>query len=631
MRAAAVWLVLLGCGPGSREADERVPLTSACDPTDSTRCQLPWPSNHFATVDETSVTGLRLALDDSRLRVPDRVQCLELADGFSRVTGVAVGFEAALDPDLVSSDPTVSLRPDAPLQVLTIDPEHPDYGRRWAYRTELRTTTQASGEATLLIGRPAQVLPAATDHALIALDAVGVSAPRLVRVALGLERGSTSEERALAANYAPVVAALLDADVDLERVVRVSWFTTRSRENGVARLAELARVQRAGLGDAQVVIDSAVAHPSEAVARVVKGRLQGLPAFTDDDGFMSFDEAGLPQALGTRDVPFRVVLPQTDTPYRIVLFGHGTGGNEDDESFDATLAAAGIAKVSLRFDGWTDDDFLDTSFGFHHLLEATERSTAGLSQSLSGAPVLLDALEGPLGAALSAEELGGMPNPMQGVAPDTERPAWAGGSLGGTMGAVIVATEPRLEQAVFNVPGGGWTHFIPYSLLWEIGLSGVAEGSYGEGFDTHHALLLTQTCWDDVDGAVWADELLDAGTSVLLQESMDDPVLPNLGTELLAASLGAVHLNPTLAPIVGLEDRDEPLTGGVGLTQFRVPDTGPYDVHGFAARRTPAGVAAIGQITAFLEGAWAGTPTMEHPAGCAVTEDGSCDFSGMWE
>jgi hypothetical protein len=94
---------------------------------------------------------------------------------------------------------------------------------------------------------------------------------------------------------------------------------------------------------------------------------------------------------------------------------------------------------------------------------------------------------------------------------------------------------------------------------------------------------------------------------------MGDPILPNVGTDLLASALGAVHLDPALEPILGLEHTTDAVTSGAAITQFRVPVTGQYDVHGFAARDTPAGDAALQQILELLTSAWAGSPEMSHP------------------
>ena len=76
--------------------------------------------------------------------------------------------------------------------------------------------------------------------------------------------------------------------------------------------------------------------------------------------------------------------------------------------------------------------------------------------------------------------------------------------------------------------------------------------------------------------------------------------------------------------------RANAVSGGAALTQYRVPSTvtGPYNVHGFAARGTVAGVAAREQIVGFISSLWAtGTPRVTVPAACQMnTPAGSCDF-----
>jgi hypothetical protein len=631
VRPVLLLLALGACAPDARDPLDRTPYQAACDPTDPVRCHLPFPSNAYTRIDPESATGLRLDVDAESLIAPDRTACLNLADGFSRATGVAVGFRAAIDPAVLSDDPAASLDPLAPLQVINIQADHPAYGERQPYRTEVRVLEGAATPLSLVIGRPVRALAPATDHALVALDTIGeVAAPREVRVALGLQAPRGADERRLAASHAPVATALVDAGVELERVVRVSWFTTRSREDTTRRVRHMMATLDGSLDGLGIEIDSVTPLAADEVVHVIRGRLTKAPSFLDAEGRLVLDDDGLPTVTGTAPIEFRLTVPGGEGDFRIALYGHGTGGDVSDDAFDRELGGAGIAKLNLRFTGWTGDDFVQTLIGFNTFLEGSERSTAGLMQALAGGSVLATSLDGLLGDTIAAPELLGRPNPAAGRRARTDDIAWLGGSMGGTMGAVLVSADERLRLAVLNVPGAGWSHMIPYSLLYEVGMSGVLEATYGAEIDVHHALVMGQGCWDDVDGAVWADEALETGGAFLLQQSMGDPVLPNVGTELLAGSLGAVHLAPELQAIHGLSIVDGPVSEGAALTQFRVPNTGQYDVHGFAARNTPAGDAAIGQITRFLSSAWAGSPELAHPEGCAVTPDGSCDFSGMW-
>ena len=199
------------------------------------------------------------------------------------------------------------------------------------------------------------------------------------------------------------------------------------------------------------------------------------------------------------------------------------------------------------------------------------------------------------------------------------------------MGSVISSAFPQVHYSVCNVPNGAWSHTIPRSLLYDTALLGVLSNVYGDEIDVIHQFAISQTGWDDIDGAAWADAALAKDTMFLFQESIDDPIVPNGGTDILAVAVGATLVGPVLQDIPGLARADE-ISAGAALTQFRVPDTGQYDVHGFAAMDTPAGDAAFEQIVEFALSVWVdGAPRISFPEGCSeVTPNGDCDFSGMW-
>ena len=235
--ASLVLLIAACTRVPDREADDRTPLTASCDNADPTRCLLPWPSNRFTVADDT-VTGLRLAIDPDALPVPDRLNYLNIADGFSRVTGVAAAFNSAIETDALSWDPAESLSPEAALQVIVADPNRDDYGQHVPFRMSELDGTDAIEEKHLVIGRPAIPMAPATDHVFIitnALDPLG-DTPRDVQVALGLTRPRNADEQVLAAWHAPTRDTLEAADVSFETVRRLSVFTTRSLEDTTRRV-----------------------------------------------------------------------------------------------------------------------------------------------------------------------------------------------------------------------------------------------------------------------------------------------------------------------------------------------------------------------------------------------------------
>jgi hypothetical protein len=358
------------------------------------------------------------------------------------------------------------------------------------------------------------------------------------------------------------------------------------------------------------------------VAAIVEGRLAGVPAYAGEGGLTLGDD-GLPLAAGTGEAPFRVAIPAGTGDYRFVMYGHGMGGSFRDGAFDEELAGGGVAKVGIEFYGWTGDDLLDTFMSFSQMAAGTERSTARLMQALADGAAIQEAMLGPLGDALSAPMLGEMANPAAGRRPDGSIPVFAGGSLGGTMGLVYASADPTMRAAVLNVPGAGWTHFVPASVVYGA-VEALLRSEYGGDLDFMHALSMSQGNWDDIDGAAWIEVLRAKDPAVLIQESIGDPVLPNPGSEMVAVTADALQVGAVLEPIEGLTAAPEAV-GRSGITQYRVPGMDANAIHGFAAEGGPAGDAAREQIVAYLLSVFAGMPRIAVPAGCP---GGSCDFAG---
>lgn len=620
-----------GYGFTDREPGERAPPTATCDDQDPVRCLLPWPSDTFAVADDTTATGIRLAVEAEALPVDDDPAFLNRADGFSRITGFATAFEAELDPD--------SLAGEGAAQLLVAEPGHEDYGTAWPVELEV-VEGGSSDPEQMVVGRPLLPLPANAEHVVVitdtltAADGSALPVEHHTEVALGLVDPASEPEAALAAWFAPTRTLLQDLGIAPETVLRVWSFTTRSATDPTKRLQALYETVDEALaaGTIEAAIDE-LEEPGGEIALIAGGYLEGVPYFLDDSGNLSLDENDLPEQQGTHEARFRVVVPAGTGDYRVALYGHGTGGNIDDDSFDEALAGEGIAKVNLEWRGWTDDTLLTTLAGLTAFVSGSAESTAGLMQSLADGHAILGALSGSLGEELSSSRfrLLDSENPAQGRWPDTTTPVWVGGSQGGTMGAVVTASTPEIAHGVLNVPGAGWTHFIPGSYTYEAYLEALMLPIYEDVLDLQLAILASQGAWDDIDGASWGDVALEDGDMFLLQESMGDPILPNIGTEILAGTLEALLLEPCLEPVDTLDTTPDPVTAGAALEQFAVPDEGVYAVHGFAARDTPAGDAALEQILEFLESVWAGDPTISHPDGCTEsTADGSCDFEEAW-
>jgi hypothetical protein len=622
--------------PGAHQA-----LALGCDPTDPTRCLMPWPSSAYTQADTTQATGLRLQIPPEGLVSGDRVAGLERADGFSRASPMVVAFPANLDAASIGDGTTGAVR--------LLVAEGANRGTLVPLRSVLVSPQSVREPESGIVAYPRALLAPATEHVAVVLDAlrttdgVTLQANDETRAALGLQAPRTPAQERLRAWHAPTRALLAQAGIDPARVLRVWGFVTRSREQPLAPLRAMrARaIEALRTGAATVTIDSVAAPSIASAAMVINGHVRGLPRWTTTEKLIARDASGPVAVAGmTYDAPFRVLLPSGGTGmYPAVVFGHGMGGEVTDPAFDDLLASAGAAKVNIRFDGLTEFEMATTFLGFLKMSLGVEQAASVYMQALAGGMAVIHSMRGqtPEGVALPAGSslrdvlagpmIGSMVNPLVGRRSNPDTMTWAGGSLGGTTGLTMVNAEPQFIAGVANVPGSAWSHFLIRSVLFDIVRSGL-QRVYGSTLDIQLQVAISQTLWDEIDGAAWADGA-ERPRPILIQESMGDPVLPNLGTEFAATALGAVQVGAVLNPIVGVTSAAS-AEGRTAITQYRVPAAvvSASDIHGFAATRGPHTEAALEQIRTFLTGAWAGQPRVVLPQNCVNnTPAGSCDFS----
>ena len=610
-----------------REAGVRAPRTAACGELEDRHCLLPWPSSTFLRADPSTETGVSVDVDVASLDPADDANAWA-SDGFSPVTSVMTAVDGAIDLASVRS-PEGDV--GGALRLFVASPDHPDYGEEVPLRIELVTDDRGEGTTSMLVGDPLALLDASTDYVAVLTDAVRTTAgasvpvPHATEVALGLVSPASEEEASLAGYHAPTVTLLEDVGIDPAHVIRAWDFTTRSEDDArrfllAVRDASVAALER---GEIEFVVDDVVHREGGDIATVVRGHMTGLPNFIDESLDLVLDEDGMPRQSGTDESPWRVVIPRGTGDYRTVLFGHGAGGSANDGTFDEALAAEGIAKVGMELTGFHGDALFETIGGLSRQLSLGVRHAVGqLMQAIAQAVVIERALHGALGEVLSAETLGGMPNPHVGRHPGRDGVLWVGGSLGGITGLVVTSIDHDIHQAVLNVPACGWTQWVTDSVLYAIAAFGVRRNNGGE-IGAAIALSVAQSEIDVLDGATFVGMAREDGDVFLVQESMGDGVVPNAGTEYLAIVTGAHMVGAPLSPIHGIPREDE-VVGQSAITQFRAEGTALGDVHGFAANTgNRSGQAAMEQIQAFLESAWEGTPTVRVPSQC---EGGSCDF-----
>ncbi len=416
-----------------------------------------------------------------------------------------------------------------------------------------------------------------------------LEANRWTRVALGLDAPETQEEADLWAYHAPARRIVADAGIAPESIARLWDFRTRSERDALGPLMDLAEEARQAVRSAEAILDITAFQVREgsSIAAVASGTITWES-----------------EAQGPIVAPFRVALPAGEGSYRVVLFGHGAGGNVGDQSFDELITSEGAAKVGIEVEGWTDTTIGTSINALVNPVSGSVFVAGGMVRSQARIAAIHEAMEGSLGALLAGEEVLGTPNPNVGRLPDMTMPIWAGGSLGGVTGMVYAFLEPRIVGGVLNVPGAGFTHWLGGSVRYEV-LALVLEDSYPEVVDIQMVSAMAQGAWDIVDGAVWAGTREEPPVFAI-QISIGDPVMPNVGSEMVATSMDAVHLGVPIVDIPGLDTAFEEVRGRSAVTQFIAQE----------------------QFRGLIESLWAGDPVIRTPAAClALTTPGRCDFS----
>jgi hypothetical protein len=583
-----------------RTAGARVPLSGSCDDLDPTRCHLPWPSTRFLVVDDATATGLRQRLEPGTYSADDDAAVLELADGFSRISPIIVGTKSILGP-----------LDDAVVRVWVAEPGHPSYGEQIPVRVEVQTD-EALGES-FVVAYPRRPMPENAAHVVVVMSSAGLEPAPATLAALALREPASQAEADLRGYHAPTRSFLTEVGVDPARVARAWDFVTRSQAQVVDPLLAMRDATLGAVNDGiTFAIDKVELSPKPGTAMIVEGTVE-LPWFVTDS---------LPDLTQKEShvAHFRVVVPEGTGDYPVVLFGHGLGGGYDDPAFDEALAAEGLGKLGVDFHGWTIDSFFSTLGGFIRPFAGSARASGLMMQALAEMSALQRALDGSLADVLAADMIGGVPNPAAGRRPDMTTPMYGGGSLGGTVGFIYANMEPTIRYGALNVGGGGWSHFLRSSIFFAP-LDALMRIDLGSPLDVTLAVAQAQTNLDHIDGAVWADQRDDPPV-LLMQESIGDVVLPNIGCELMALSSGAVRVGEAIEAFGDLKQVSI-ASEQTAITQYLVTgdDAG---VHGFAITDTPAGNAARDQIRHFFSTAQQGKSEVIVPAQCAAA---LCDFA----
>ena len=198
---------------------------------------------------------------------------------------------------------------------------------------------------------------------------------------------------------------------------------------------------------------------------------------------------------------------------------------------------------------------------------------------------------------------------------DPTRIIYLGHSFGAVMAATFNALAPEVSASVWNVGGAGLALLFEDSNLFSLLTKGLTPGGTSKG-QLARFFSMIQGIVDPGDAANYAryvtTEPLPGVANwkpkdVLLEEVLDDSIVPNSSAERLARAAGLAQVQPVLHAIPGLSAVPNPATANMsshatgGIYQFHMIGGMPIQ-HGELIFTNEA----IDQYTTFFQDALAG-------------------------
>lgn len=593
-------------------------------------CGLPFPSSVYLVDDATSPTGRRVHFLTPTLPAVGALHLDPTAwqdsDGFSpgqapttylhnaATTGLPTQDTIASSLDLALS-PTLLLEDPSPVDPLAAPTPVPHF-------TELDANGQAGVDQALMI-RPAVRLKdnmryiVAIRHVKDRQTGADVAVnPLFAALRDGTDNsdGSVLHRRNL---YLNILAKLKLAGVETSDL-QIAWdYQTASKENNTQQLVTMRDRAFAALpvSGPEFTITASTDNPDSYTGRRIFGKVR-VPLFLDSatispsntdvtTGFtLQKDEAGLPKLNGTGDFDFIVNIPKSVYNDTIgaptVIQSHGFFSDRSEgqhpyvSTYDYLLKLANDHKyvtVAVDLIGWrrpedyslhnypwdyqfnfpngdpnTEDDFtkmpnfLGAKAGLFR--GAIDRGTQGILNELVAVKMMETSLanDDHMKAADGHSFV------------DPTRSFYRGDSQGGLLGVTFMALSQSVTRAYLGEAG------IPFNLIANrckdfTAFIGGLQLNFQSAIDQQIVLGLMQMFWDRMEGNGFAPYVTSntfpntPPHQLLLASALNDFQVTPLSTHLLARSVGAKNIQPTVRTVFGIEPVAGPYSGS-GLIEF---------------------------------------------------------------
>ena len=504
----------------------------------------------FHTVDEAdSYTGLAVDIQPEaeawmRASLPEGfnvVDGLETLDGFGTTAGIILRFTGPLDTSTVHDGTTTLVALDGSGEVQPFEVEWVDDGATaivyplFPLEPGRRFGLALSTDVLDASGEPVWAAPAL--HELLVGEATD---PRLARL----------HER-----YAALLAAV---ERQAEDVAAATVFTTQSipeEDLAVAAVLESATPEIRMEGPCEPT-GTVLLCPAVLIA----------DDFLDEDQHFSLPFGATPVAQRSYELPLNLYVPDDGAqgPRPVIVYGHGLGGDRGEgRGFASQVAELGLAVAALDAPSHNDHPTNPDAYELYWIFQFFGLGLEGTLDVLQMRDHWRQAAWDKLQLVDAIRD--GVDLDEDGVADlDGDRVYYSGHSLGGIMGAHLLALDPTLTAAELSVPGGRVGDIVYRGEIFAPLVAIMSPDGTGEG-DVARFFPMMQAAIERGDASNWAPRVLDGDRDVLMTMVIDDGIIPNECNRSLARAFGVQHAPPILQEVEGLEPAGElPVAGNLG-------------------------------------------------------------------
>jgi hypothetical protein len=567
--------------------DAAIPVyPSECENINSINCLLPWPSSRYLVEDTETRTGFRVSIPMEAM--PRNMwgasvdpAALNRWDGFSGMPNIMTAYRATLDTTNLVGWMHVEESLEDTSPTILFDATT---GERVAHFAEVDEHPDVDAALRPLYVRPAARLKDGHRY-IVAIrdlrDADGAAiAPspyfKALRDNEALSDPSDIETRR--EYFDDNVFGVLAEDGIARNTLIEAWdFRTASGETVWGELVGMRDDMLTRLGDEGLGCSvTNVTEPTESEDANVFRRVEGtytVPLygrFNQAGAPLNRDADGVPQANGTVEVPFSVIIPRSVVtrlreergPARIMQYGHGLFGDRGEVSSSYMRSFTNnyeIVAVATDWVGMAEGDVgyaVQTLSDFSNWQNFIDRQLQGilnfvaLQRSMKGVCSNLEELEIDGQRAYDPEEL-----------------YYHGNSQGGIFGGTLAAVSVDVERFALGVGAAGYIVFMPRSTAW-VGYESIMQSWYRDTIDRYLLLSMFGQIWEQSEPAGYVDRITSnplPGTpakKVLYQTGRYDALVANVGSDIAARSMGIPLLEGSAYPVWGIDTFTESSDSG---------------------------------------------------------------------